>query len=104
MVEMIITYAVLSNEPLYPRTAGKPYSGVEVRLNVDHEFYNRYFLILSPYVMGKDRTVGRAGAEAEIGLKVGDARFSVYHLSEHGLDVEGRPIEYDGIRLRWKLN
>ena len=105
LAELILTYYFISNEPLYLRTPREPYAGAEIKLNVSKEFYDRYFIMLSPYVVSEQIgiTPGRAGAEFEAGFKIKDMKLSFYHESVHNLDREGRLIEIDGVRLRWKL-
>lgn len=104
--ELIIVYALISNEPLY---FGKPSwteraANIEARLEVRQPLTERIFLRLSPYVIGDSfDTMGRAGAEAEIGYDGDRFVVSVFHQSEHNLDRDGQALEVDGVKFRWKM-
>ena len=106
MLELVLTYYFISNEPLYLRDPDAPYAGAEIRLEVSKEFYGRYFVMLSPYMVSEGIGVppGRAGAEFEAGVKINNIKLSFYHESVHNLDRRGRSIEVDGFRIRWRLN
>ncbi len=105
VAELILTYALISNEPILLRSPGEPFTRHEVALNMEKHWPSGLFFRLMPYVQGSDReATERAGAFAEIGISVGDVDVSVYHHSSHNLDRPGRALEVDVVRLKWKLS
>lgn len=104
IAELIITYALISNEPVLLRSPGPPYTRHEVALNVEKHWWEGFFLNLTPYVKGSEMgSVERAGAFAEVGFHFGDVTLSVYHHSSHNLDRPGDALEVDGVKLRWRI-
>lgn len=104
LAELIISYNLISNEPVLLRSPGPPYTRHEVALNVEKHWRNGFFLKLQPYVQGSERdSVERAGALAEVGIHWGDVDISLYHHSSHNLDRPGWALEVDGIRVKWRL-
>ena len=116
LAELIITYALITNEPVLLQSSGPPYARHEVELKVEKEFlvgsvawgggrYLKGFLKIQPYVQGSERnSVERAGAFAEVGIHFGDVDISLYHHSSHNLDRPGDALEVDGIRVRVRLD
>jgi hypothetical protein len=104
MVELLLSYALISNEPLYLREADQPYKNIELSLLIGKDLGKHYFLYLEPYVMAEGDLVGRAGGKAELGIRIWDFEISLFHHSAHDLDKNNRAIEVDGIRMRWRLH
>ncbi len=104
LAELILSYNLISTEPLLLRSPGPPYTQHEVALNVEKHWFGGFFLKIQPYVQGSEMvSVARAGAFAEVGIHFGDVDVSIYHHSSHNLDRPGDALEVDGIRLRLKL-
>lgn len=103
LAELVLSYNLISNEPVRLRAPGAPYLQHEIALNVE-KHWEALFFKLMPYVQGSEaNSVDRAGAFAEIGIHWGDVDISLYHHSSHNLDRPGVPLEVDGVRLRWRL-
>lgn len=105
MVELVLAYALYSNEPMFLREEGPPYANFEVALDVHKDFSNGIYLELYPYLIGEDReNVGRAGAYLSVGYELIDnVKLEFYHHSAHNLDNHGHKVEVNGIRMRWRL-
>lgn len=101
--ELILSYFLISNDPMYLRSAERPYTKMSVSLEVHKPITDRLSLRLAPYVFRSLNQAGRAGAEAEIMYRFDDLKIGIYHHSSHNLDVPGDALEVDGIRMRWKL-
>ena len=106
LVDLILSYYLISNNPLYPRSPSEPFATHEVRLEVTEDVYGPLFLKLSPYVLGnfEEKPAGRLGAEVEVGLKLKNITLSAYHHSIHSADIYNQAIEIDGFRLKWTFN
>jgi hypothetical protein len=105
LVEILVAYALTSNEPLYLRTPSSPYMDSVIQLHVNKDLGKNFYIDLLPYVMRSEATgiTGRAGAEASIGVHFKDLDLELYHHSSHNLDVENQAVELDMVRLRWTL-
>lgn len=105
-VDLIISYALLTNEPLYLREARAPYADTEVRLEVHYPITDHLYLNVEPYVQRstEEGVTGRAGAVVEIGAEFDGFSVELFHHSAHDLDRgDGDPLGVDGIRLRWRM-
>lgn len=106
LVDLIISYALMTNEPLYLRSSGAPYADTEVRLEVHYPITEELYLDIKPYVVRstEDEITGRAGAIVEIGIQFDRFDVELFHHSAHDLDSgDGDPLEVDGIRFRWRM-
>lgn len=106
IVDLIISYALMTNEPLYLREARAPYADTEVRLEVRYPITEHLYLNVKPYVVrsSEEDITGRAGAVVEIGASFDGFDVELFHHSAHDLDRgDGDPLEVDGIRLRLRM-
>jgi len=103
IAELVFSLFLVSNEPMYLQSVGRPYSRMVLSLELQKPMTNRLTFTLTPYVLRSWARAGRVGSEAEIMYRLGDVRFGFYHHSSHNLDREGTAIEVDGVRMKWKL-
>lgn len=106
LAELVLSYALMSSEPIYLRQAGEPVVDSIVQLNVEKRWDNNIFLKITPYVMrnwAQDIT-GRAGAELELGYSFKYFDLGYYHHSAHNLDQNfGSSVELDMVRMHISL-
>lgn len=104
MAELVLSYALNSNQPIHIRGAGSGIMNSEIRLNLERRLGvlgDRAYFKLSPYVWLDNITPGRAGAEAEVGYRFDGFDLGLFHESKHSLDLgTGEGIYMDGIRMR----
>ena len=110
MMDLVLSYFLMNNEPMYLFEPTSESYTAELKLNIHHDMNDYSYIDLSPYAMRNIRegVTGRAGAEADIGIWIGDVALELYHHSSHNLDhISPDPgkgaIEMDAIRLKWKL-
>jgi len=102
LAELILTHALSTNVPLYVEQAQGPMAENELRLRVEHQV-GRVNLTVEPYVWLDGNHPGRAGGEGEVSFTMQDVSLGLYHWSEHNLDVNGPNYQFNGVRLRWKM-
>lgn len=105
--ELVISYFLISNQPLYLRQDGPPYTDIEIRLEVHQPIKQRFYLDIEPYVQRsrESSVTGRTGAYVELGYHYNeDISFSLFHHSSHCADINCEALEADGFNLRWRLN
>lgn len=104
MVELILAYAFISNEPMYLREPGPGYSNMQMTLHVNEELYKNLYVDIAPYVIGRSNEImTRAGARVAVGYHFPKVDFEVFHHSSHNLDTQGIPLEIDGVQVRIKF-
>lgn len=103
LAELILSYALVSDVPLYVREAAEPYNAfsVELRVQGGELIYYR----LSPYLYGySEDLVGVVGAEVELGWSSPVGRIGWHHRSEHNVDRDGIYLRIDSIVWAIPLN
>ena len=107
LAELVLTYALFSNVPLYVREQGPPYRQSGARIEISKDLGAGFFLNLDPYLWSasEDRA-GNGGAVARLGFTHKNFTILFEHESQHDFDraTTGRHIEWDVIKVRWGLN
>jgi len=107
LAELVLTYALFSNVPLYVREQGPPYRQSGVQLEVTKLLKYGFSLFIAPYLWSasEDRA-GNGGAVARLGFTHKKFTILFEHESQHNFDREtiDRHIEWDVIKVRWRLN
>lgn len=107
VAELVLTYALATNDPLRIREQGPPYRESGARLEIHKPLDYGFYFDLIPYVWnGTADRIGNGGAIFRLGWMGDHFGVSFFHQSEHNFDrtSQGGHLEFDAIEVRWKLN